>query len=231
MHTQQNTLLPKSIQGLLLTILFFSLSCVHKSSVSGTGHHGHHDHHAHHGHHTGTTTKPASPLGQTIKDLKFSPLNGKPFSLSELKNKKAIVIFMRERDCPISEKYGPRIARYEKEFSKKGIQFIYNYVGQVRTKPSAVGDLQRFGFKGLYAIDSKQEVINTLAAVTTGDVFILTPERKVIYKGPLDDQYHLLKSALKARNNYVRDILSSLANGKPVTPKELPAPGCIIERS
>ena len=70
-------------------------------------------------------------LNTIIRDLNFFPNNGERFRLSELENKKAVVIIMRERDCPISEKYGPRLARLEKKYSPLGIQFIYNYVGQL----------------------------------------------------------------------------------------------------
>lgn len=171
-----------------------------------------------------------SSLNRVIRDLSLFPINRNRFRLSEMKDKKAIVIFMRERDCPISEKYGPRIVRLEEEYSQRGIQFLYNYVGQWKTQESAKKDLAKFGFKGPYMIDSKQTLINELSAKTTGDVFILTPERRIIYRGPLDDQYFLLKSAIRPRNKYVKNILDHIVSGQNVDPKELSAPGCIINR-
>ena len=202
------------------TILFFIISCVHYMKQ----HKNHHDH--------SSTYQQESPsfLNQVIRDISLFPINSERVRLSELENKKAIVFFMREKDCPISEKYGPRIARLERQYSKKGIQFIYNYVGQVKSKESAMSDLKKFGFKELYLIDSKQTIIHALSAKTTGDVFILTSQRKVIYKGPLDDQYHLLKSAVKPKNNYVVDILDNILSEKNIVPKEIPASGCIITR-
>lgn len=170
-----------------------------------------------------------SALNTIIKDLSFFPINAQRFRLSDLKDKKAIVIVMRESGCPISEKYGPRIAQLEKQYSKD-IQFIYNYVGQIQPENSAQKELKKFGFKGPYTIDSQQKAINALKAKTTGDVFILMPDRRLIYKGPFDDQYHLLKSAIKPKNNYVSDRLKDLISGKKLAPKELPAPGCVISR-
>ena len=176
----------------------------------------------------GPSEKRSGVLNRVIEDLRFSPVNGPEFRLSELKNIKAVVIAMRERDCPISEKYSPRLLRLEKEFADKGVRFIYVYVGQVRPKKDGAADLKDHGFKGAYVIDSDQTAVKALFAKTTGDVFILTPERKVIYRGPVDDQYHLLRSALKPKNNYVADVLTALVAGKKVTPRELPAPGCLI---
>ena len=172
--------------------------------------------------------KKGSALHRVVGDLNFSPINSPAFQLSTLKKPKAIVIVMREKDCPISEKYGPRLARLEEQYSKQGIQFIYNYVGQVRSEESARQDLKIQKFKGPYVIDKKQEVVHALSAKTTGDVFILTPDRKVVYRGPVDDQYHLLKSALKPKNHYVANILEAIVHEKAFTPQELPAPGCLI---
>ena len=167
---------------------------------------------------------------RTIKNLSFSPLNGKAFRLSELRDLKAIVIAMRERDCPISEKYGPRLALLEESYSKKGVLFIFNYVGQVRANQNAKKDLEKFKFKSPYIIDKDQLIINRLGAKTTGDVFILNSELKKVYRGPVDDQFHLLKSAVKAKNHYVRNVLEKLTSDEKVISKELPAPGCIISK-
>ena len=208
--------------SLSIFLLSLTVSCIHHANR-------HKEHYGHTSLHQEEKKKKSS-LNTAIKDLSFFPLNGPRFRLSELKDIKAIVIIMREKDCPISEKYGPRLIRLEKEYSNKGIKFIYNYVGQVRTERSAKEDLERFGFKDSYVVDSRQTTVNALGAETTGDVFILTPERKVIYRGPIDDQYHLLKTAPRVRNHYVSDRLSALVSGQDIVPKELPAPGCIISR-
>ena len=171
-----------------------------------------------------------SILNKSIRDMAFFPINGERFRLSELKDKKAVVIVQREKDCPISEKYGPRLARLEQTYSPKGIQFIYNYVGKVKIQESAKKDMDKFGFKAPYVMDLRYELINVLKAQTTGDVFILTPERKIIYKGPLDDQHHLLKSTLKAKNHYVEDILKDIIADKAITLRERKASGCILSR-
>lgn len=169
-------------------------------------------------------------LNKILRDLPFFPVNGERFRLSELKDKKAIVIVMRERDCPISEKYSPRLLKLEEKYSKQGVQFIYNYVGQLKPLENGKKDLKTHGFKSPYVIDSNQKIISALGAKTTGDVFILNTDRRIIYRGPLDDQFHLLRSALKPRNHYVSDILDALLAGTTVEPKELPAPGCVISR-
>ena len=208
----------------VFTIIFicFVVSCMHHTNR----------HKGHHGHSPLDQKKEVSKssLSQIVRDLSFFPINGSRFRLSELENIKAIVFVMREKNCPISEKYGPRLARLEREYSSKGIKFIYNYIGQVRTEKSAKEDLKRFGFKDSYVIDSKQRTINALGARTTGDVFILTPERRVIYKGPVDDQYHILKTVPRVRNHYVLDRLSALVSGEEIIPKEFSAPGCVISR-
>lgn len=170
-------------------------------------------------------------LGQILPDLPFFPINGSRFRLSELKNIKAIVIVMREKNCPISGKYGHQITHIEKEYTPKGVQFIYNYVGTTRSDQNAQEDLERFKFKGPYVIDSRQKIIDALGATTTGEVFILTPERKLIYKGPLDDRFHFpVRTKSKEKNHYVTDILKTLILDKKIIPQELEAPGNLILR-
>ena len=179
-----------------------------------------------------TNTK-RSRLGQVLPDLSLFPMNDTRFRLSELKNIKAIVITMRDISCPVSQKYGPLIAHIEQEYAPKGIQFIYSYVGQKKPEKNAKKDLKKFKFKGPYVIDTRQKIINTLGADTTGEVFILTPERKLIYKGPLDNSEYLLSSKsddYKAKKHYVTDVLQAVTSGKEITPQVLEAPGKLISR-
>ena len=168
--------------------------------------------------------------GKSIRDLSFFPINGLRFRLSELKDKKAIVLIMRNRDCLISEKHSLRLAHMETQYSILGIQFIYIYVGQLDSLNNGKEDLKQFGFRAPYVIDIKQTIVNALSVQTTSEVLILTPDRKLIYRGPLDDSHHLLKSVFKIKNKYVSDILDAIVSDRKFVLKEISSPGCIINR-
>ena len=201
-------------------------------------------------HHIKPAFSPIQNETTIIKDLTFFPINGYRFRLSELKDVRAIVMVMRKRECPVSKKYGPRLARLERKYSKKGVLFIYNYVGQTKPKESAFEDLKRFGFKGPYVIDSKQTVVNTLGVKTTGEIFIFIPLRSenfssyrrgkteklkpnqytIIYRGPVDDQHHLLKLWAKP---WLTDALEDIISGGgeySIAMRNISAPGCIINQ-
>ena len=172
-------------------------------------------------------------LNHIIRNLNFFPINSERFRLSELKDLKATVIFMRDTDCPKQESLSPTIAQLEEKYSKQGILFIYNYVGIVKPEEHASKDLKKFGFKGAYLIDRKQTLINMLQAKTAEDVFILTPKRRIIFKGPLnklissEKEFHNKKSV---KFTYVSDVLNAIIAGNKIIPKKLPTSDCAILR-
>lgn len=171
-----------------------------------------------------------SVLNTIVRDLSFFPLNNERFQLSELKNIKAVVIIMRDRSCSIFERYGPQLSQLEKKYAKQGIKFIYNYTGQKQKEHNSKNDLIKHDFQSPYVIDSKHMTINALSANTSGDVFILTPDRRIIYRGPVDNKYHEIKSAFREKENYVSDVLEAIVLGKRVIPRELPVIKCPISR-
>ncbi|MDE0092287.1 MAG: redoxin domain-containing protein, partial [Oligoflexia bacterium] len=160
-------------------------------------------------------------LNKITDDLSFFPINGSRFRLSELKNVKAVVIAMRDKNCLASKKYSSYLSHLEKEYSKKGVKFIYNYVGQAKSEKRAEEDLKEFNFGGSYVIDKRQKVIHALQAKTAREIFILTPDRKMIYRGPVDD---------KVKKRFVSYMLSNVISGKKIMPKKFSAEGCKISR-
>src|SRR5437764_251297 len=53
-------------------------------------------------------------IGRLVPDLKFSPITGKPLSLSELKQHRAVVIVFTSTSCPVARRYGRTLAALEK---------------------------------------------------------------------------------------------------------------------
>lgn len=174
------------------------------------------------------SAKSHTTLNNTIRDLHLFPINSLRFRLSELKNIKAIVIFMRDKNCFLSEKYGHHIAYAEKSYSKKGVQFIYNYVGKANPTENAKKDLNRFGFKGPYLIDSRQTLSNALQAKTAAEMFILTPQRQVVYKGPISVKDIHISGLFSKRSLRISNVLDAILVGKKVATRESSASNCAI---
>ena len=204
-HSVINVFSKRASRVFSIFIIFFSFSCEHYTKKN-----------------LYQKNDQNSFLNKPIKDLTLFPINAPRFRISDLKNQKAIIFFMRDRNCPLSEKHGYFISQLEKKYLKKRIMFIYNYVGRINSRENAEKDLRKFDFKGPYLIDKKQAVSNALLAQTTGEVFILTPERRIIYRGSLN----VPKSKMLLKYHLVSNFLEALLSGKKVTKKEaLPAPG------
>ena len=165
-----------------------------------------------------------SHVDHTIRDLVFFPLNGHRFRLSELKNMQAIVIVMRQQNCFMFEKHGYLLSQIEAKYSKKGIFFIYNYTGQLKKNTNAQNDLNKFNFQGPYVIDGNQTIASALGAKNATEIFILTPERRIVYKGPI---YDLQSNQIKS--HYLKNALESIISGNIIEPKEFPSVSCSID--
>src|SRR5262245_33206042 len=69
--------------------------------------------------------KPAEAgVGRQVPDIAFKDINGKAGKLSDLKDKKAVVVAFTSTSCPISKKYAPALARLEKNYRDKGVAIV-----------------------------------------------------------------------------------------------------------
>lgn len=211
--TLENLLTSRVVsKAFLITFFGFWPSCIHFSSIQYKNYHN-------------STKQSKSVLNKTIKDLSFFPINGYRFRLSELKNIKAIVIVMRDRNCPTSDEHGSSLIRLEKKYSPLGVQFIYSYVGQKNSLQNGKKDLKQFNFSSPYIIDTNQKVVSTMAANVVENIFVLTPERRVIYTGPF---LSTSKKYFPEKRDFISDILDTIVLGKKFAPKEIIASGCAI---
>src|SRR5438270_4644246 len=70
--------------------------------------------------------KPAEHgVGVLAPDVAFTDVNGKAGKLSDFKDKKAVVVLFTSTSCPISQKYGPTLARLEKAYRDQGVAFVF----------------------------------------------------------------------------------------------------------
>lgn len=79
-------------------------------------------------------------------------------------------------------------------------------------------------FRFHYVKDEDQAVARALGAVYTPEFFVFDQQRRLAYRGALDDA----TSAEEAKTNYVQGAVSAILEGRPVDPAETGARGCTI---
>ena len=66
----------------------------------------------------------AARLGKKIDNITLHDAAGKPHSLYDLKDKKAIVIVFLSFDCPVSNGYAQPLAELAKNYGERGVAFV-----------------------------------------------------------------------------------------------------------
>ena len=80
-----------------------------------------------------------------------------------------------------------------------------------------------------YLIDAEGTVGKMYNAKTTPHMYVIDPERKLIYMGAIDDIRSTKIEDIKTANNYVSAALENSMAGKPVEIKSTSAYGCSIK--
>src|SRR5688572_20783410 len=64
-------------------------------------------------------------VGRFVADLEFGPVSGKKFRLSQFKSAPVTVIAFTSTSCPVTKRYAPTLATLEKEFTARGVKFVF----------------------------------------------------------------------------------------------------------
>jgi len=166
--------------------------------------------------------------GERVVDFTLTDVNGKAARLSELAASKAVVIAVRDVSCPVSQKYGPRLAELEREFAARGVEVVLLNLNKQDTREQIQAEIARFGFTGRYVWDPDGKIGQTLRVSSTGEVFVLDGSRTLRYRGPIDDQYGVGYDRPTIKHPYLRKALESVLAGAELADRKVTAPGCAL---
>ena len=167
----------------------------------------------------------APRVGEWIPDLDFETRDGRSSKLSQAMGKKGLLIALRDPDCPLSKKYGPRLAQLSSELGERGFGVL---VVNVLSRESAAADGEAQLFDAAYAVDPDERIPRALLATTTTEVFLLDARRTLRYRGMIDDQYGLGFSKPAPEERYLERALDAVAADEPVHMAATQAQGCLF---
>lgn len=149
------------------------------------------------------------PLGTVAPDFHLpNVVNGETISLASFADKKALLVMFISVHCPFVKHVQTELALLGKDYQDYGLGIVAISPNDVEKYPDdSPANLkimaETLGFSYPVCQDASQEVAITYTAACTPDFFLFDKDRKLVYRGQLDD--------------------SRPSNGKPVTGKDLRA--------
>jgi len=149
------------------------------------------------------------PLGTAAPDFRLPDVvSGKTVSRADFTDKKPLLVMFICRHCPYVVHVQDELARIGRDYGPRGVAIVAISANDAATHPDDAPDgLRRqsreAGFSFPYLYDESQTVARAFGAACTPDFFLFDGDRRLVYRGQLDD--------------------SRPGNGKPVTGRDLRA--------
>lgn len=156
-------------------------------------------------------------------------LNDRPINVFEQPDARAIVLAFVGIDCPISNRYAPRLQRLHERFGPLGIRFHLIYPERDATPAKIRQHTNEYQYSIPAARDPRHALVKFAGARVTPEVAVFGPDRRLLYRGRIDDQYvELGRSRLEPSQHDLRDALDAIVAGQPVARAFTRAVGCYI---
>lgn len=169
-------------------------------------------------------------VGRLLPDLPIRGLDGAETTLSALlKGRRGVVLCMTSATCPLSIKYGPRLAAMAAEYDAKGVLFVLVNVSDAEDRGDMRDQVRELKWKRPYLPDQDRVVRRALRPRTTTEVFAIDAARTLVYRGAVDDQFGVGTALDSPRRTFLRDALAALLEQRPPEVRATWAPGCVVE--
>ena len=171
-------------------------------------------------------------VGDKIPNLSFKDSHYVARSLDDFKGRKAFVFVFVVRGCPLVPKYLPTLDRLEKQYRTRGVQFLAVNVSPEDTITEAAAQLVEAGVAFPVVKDFEARCADALGVTRTPEVAVLDGERRLRYRGRIDDQYRPggIARAEPSRHD-LREALDEVLAGKEVSVPKTEVDGCTLTRA
>jgi peroxiredoxin len=170
-------------------------------------------------------------IGQKAPPFNDLPgVDGKKYSLSNFDNKQIVILLFMANRCPTARVYTDRLEAIQNEYGPKSVQLIginsdnqYFFSTEALSKMIGVAEERHYNFP--YLKDEDQSLAKNYGALVTLHAFVLDNQRKLRYRGRVDDS----RDPSKVATNDLRNALDDLLEGKEVRTPETRPFACSIE--
>lgn len=151
--------------------------------------------------------------------------DGETHSLADLAESQYVLVVFTCNSCPVAVKYEDRIIAFAKEHQDEVAVVAIN-VNRVEedSLEKMKERAQEKEFPFAYLFDESQQIAKDFGATATPEFFLLSPKRKVLYMGAMDDEAN--EDKVQAR--HLDDAFAAAKAGAAPSVQETYAHGCRI---
>lgn len=157
------------------------------------------------------------PIGQKAPSFEnLVGTDGKKYSLSSFSDKTVVVLIFMANRCPTARVYTDRLKAIQTDYAAQGVQLLgINSDNQYFFPLESIGKMTEvFNERELnfpYLKDENQSVAKSYGALVTLHAFVLDKERRLRYRGRIDDSRDPQKVEVHDLRNALDDLLSNRA--------------------
>ena len=159
-------------------------------------------------------------------------VSGRRVNLDTFAGRKALLVMFICRHCPFVKHVERELARLGEDYASKSAGIVAISSNDAASYPEdSPGSLREMakelGFKFPLCFDDSQDVAKAYASSCTPDFYLFGEDRKLVYRGQLDDSRP--GSGIPVTGRDLRAALDAVLAGKPVSPDQKPSLGCNIK--
>lgn len=166
----------------------------------------------------------------TIEEFTLPSHRGVEWSLDDAADSQFVVVAFLGTECPLAKLYGPRLSELQERYADRGVAFvgINANTQDSMTEITAYVARHKISFPMLKDVGNK--VADQFRAERTPEVFLLDADRRVRYRGRIDDQYLVGLSRDKVQRQDLAIAIDELLAGRSVSVAVTEPLGCHIGR-
>ncbi|RUR79251.1 thioredoxin family protein [Chlorogloeopsis fritschii PCC 6912] len=173
------------------------------------------------------------PIGTQAPDFNLPDVvSQQTISLSTFADKKALLVMFICRHCPFVKHVQAELAKLGQDYFQSDLGIVAISANDANNYPDDAPDslktmAKELGFQFPLCYDESQETAKTYTAACTPDFFLFDSDRKLVYRGQLDDSRPSNNKPVTGAD--LRAAIEAVLANKAVNPDQKPSIGCNIK--
>jgi peroxiredoxin len=178
------------------------------------------------------TPSTMAPLGTPAPKFSLLDTDGKMVSISDFAKAPALLVAFICNHCPFVKHVQSAFVQLARDYQAKGVAVVAISSNDVKTHPEdsparMADEKKQAGYTFPYLYDETQHVAIDYRAACTPDFFVYDSERKLAYRGQMDDSRPGNNKPTTGAD--LRAALDAVLAGKPALAEQKPSVGCNIK--